>query len=157
MKQRVVVLLAAILFVAVAGSYGNAGTGEQQLTLTMTVFGFTPANVSLRAGAPVRLLLVNKDTIEHEFMVFETPKSGMVSVDLHDWALERSYFLGLSPRVESAGVEVERREKDVVMVKLRPGETAFLRFTPRKTGAFAIGCLIPGHEEAGMRGTFTVR
>ncbi len=90
-------------------------------------------------------------------MVYEKPKAGMMSMDMHEWARERSYFLGVNPRVEGAGMEVERRGKDVVMVMLRPGQTASLRFTPKKTGTFEIGCTVPGHYEAGMKATFTVR
>ena len=157
MNVRVVILLVGILLVLAGGRYGSAATGEQPVALTMTDFKFTPAQVSLRAGVPAQIRLVNKGAVEHEFMVYEKPKAGMMSMDMHEWARERSYFLGVNPRVEGAGMEVERRGKDVVMVMLRPGQTASLRFTPKKTGTFEIGCMVPGHYEAGMKATFTVR
>jgi len=157
LKSGMVAVLAVVVLVAGAAGFGAAATGEQQLTLTMTEFKFTPVQVSLRAGTPAQIRLVNKGAVEHEFMVYEKPKAGMMSMDMHEWARERSYFLGVNPRVEGAGMEVERRGKDVVMVLLRPGQTASLRFTPKKTGTFEIGCMVPGHYEAGMKGTFTVR
>jgi uncharacterized cupredoxin-like copper-binding protein len=149
--------LGAVLLVAVGGSSGAAAPGEQQLTLTLTEFRFVPAQVAVRSGVPVQIQLVNRGAVEHEFMVFEKPKAGAMSMDLHEWARERSYFLRANPRVEGAGVDVERRGKDVVMVMLPPGKSATFRFTPKKTGTFEIGCLVPGHYEAGMKGTFTVR
>ena len=39
----------------------------------------------------------------------------------------------------------------------RPGRTARLVVTFKKKGKFAYKCTVPGHAEAGMKGTFTVR
>jgi uncharacterized cupredoxin-like copper-binding protein len=36
---------------------------------------------------------------------------------------------------------------------VEPGETAIAGFIPDKEGYFEIGCYIPGHYEAGMKGT----
>lgn len=36
------------------------------------------------------------------------------------------------------------------------GPSATVTFTPKKTGAFALTCDIPGHKQAGMEGTVTV-
>lgn len=38
-----------------------------------------------------------------------------------------------------------------------PGETDKLVFTPKKSGEYSFRCTVPGHAEAGMRGTLIVR
>jgi plastocyanin len=38
----------------------------------------------------------------------------------------------------------------------RPGQTTTLEFTPTAAGSFEYVCTIPGHKEAGMKGTINV-
>jgi len=38
----------------------------------------------------------------------------------------------------------------------KPGQTATLEFTPSAKGTYEYICTIPGHKEAGMKGTITV-
>jgi len=40
---------------------------------------------------------------------------------------------------------------------IQPGKTAKVEFTPDRAGTFRYMCTVPGHEEAGMIGTLTVR
>ena len=40
---------------------------------------------------------------------------------------------------------------------LQPGKTAKLVVTFKKKGKYSYLCTVPGHAEAGMKGTFTVR
>ena len=40
---------------------------------------------------------------------------------------------------------------------LQPGKTAKLAVSFRKKGKYPYLCTVPGHAQAGMRGTFTVR
>jgi len=40
---------------------------------------------------------------------------------------------------------------------IQPGKTAKLVVTFKKKGAYPYLCTVPGHAEAGMKGTFTVR
>jgi plastocyanin len=39
---------------------------------------------------------------------------------------------------------------------VKPGQSTTLEFTPTKAGAYDYVCTIPGHKEAGMKGTITV-
>jgi plastocyanin len=38
----------------------------------------------------------------------------------------------------------------------KPGQTTTLEFTPTTPGTYEYVCTIPGHKEAGMKGTITV-
>lgn len=40
---------------------------------------------------------------------------------------------------------------------LDPGKSQSVRFTPTKKGTFEFKCTVPGHAEAGMKGTITVK
>jgi uncharacterized cupredoxin-like copper-binding protein len=60
-------------------------------------------------------------------------------------------------QVEGKAKMVERAGKDLVMITLAPGEQVVLRFSPTKKGTFEMGCHLPGHYEAGMKGTWVVR
>jgi len=150
-------LLAALLLAAAPGASVLSGAAGQSVTVTMAEFKFTPAQVTLRAGMPAGMRVANKGTVDHEFMVYEKPKAGATAMELHDWARERSYFLGVQAKVEGRVTDLERKGKDVVMVMLAPGESATIKFIPKKTGTFEIGCFLPGHYEAGMKAVLVVR
>jgi len=40
---------------------------------------------------------------------------------------------------------------------LDPGKSQSVRFIPTKKGTFEFKCTVPGHAEAGMKGTITVK
>lgn len=150
-------LLAAVLLVAASGASVLSGVAGESVTVTMTEFKFTPAQVTLRAGVPAEIRVANKGAVEHEFMVYEKPKASATAMDLHDWSRERSYFLGLEPKIEGSVTDLERKGKDVVMIMLAAEKIATIKFTPKKTGTFEIGCFVPGHYEAGMKAVLVVR
>ena len=48
---------------------------------------------------------------------------------------------------------------DALNVKLehiQPGQTASVTFTPKAAGTYEFYCDVPGHRDAGMKGTLTV-
>ena len=51
--------------------------------------------------------------------------------------------------VKSVSAKIEPAEA-------KPGQTVTLEFTPTAKGTFEYVCTIPGHKEAGMKGTITV-
>ena len=44
-----------------------------------------------------------------------------------------------------------------VRVEARPRASASIEFTPTSTGTYEFYCSVPGHREAGMKGTLTVQ
>ncbi len=101
----------------------------------MTEFKFRPALLQLTSGQPVRLLLVNRGQIAHQFV---TDYLRSVAVTVVDATM----------RVESSGLDV---------VRLEPGARATIEFLPRSKGRFPFACTIEGHREAGMIGVLDVR
>ena len=45
---------------------------------------------------------------------------------------------------------------ETIQIDARPGQTATQIFTPTTPGTYTVICTIPGHEQAGMKGTLIV-
>src|SRR5712691_4893677 len=84
-------IAALVIFVTYGGASGAAK--EQKVTIVMTEFKFSPAMVTLQAGVPAAIVLVNKGNVAHEFMVYKTP-SGKIS-DWDEYIMPNTYFKNL--------------------------------------------------------------
>lgn len=149
------VVCAVIVAILAATSLAVAAEKEQKVTITLTEFKFTPAKVTLRAGVPAEIVLVNKGKVEHEFMVYDVPK-GKVS-DWDEYIMDTTYFKDIGEvEGEFGGIGAVAGTR-IFEVEVKPGRRAELKFTPKKTGTFEIGCHVEGHYEGGMKGTLVVK
>ncbi|MDR5694611.1 MAG: cupredoxin domain-containing protein [Armatimonadota bacterium] len=154
--MRKVTILAIAMVIALALMQGgSAAPKAQKVTLEMGEYYFRPKQVTLTAGVPAEIVLVNKGKVTHEFMVYALPKPGIDMDELHEWAEEQSYFKDLEVKVETSEAEVEGM--GIFEVEVKAGKKAEVKFTPRKKGTFEIGCLLPDHYERGMKGTLVVK
>ena len=142
-------------FLFVSAQWAGGAPKKQEVAIQLTEFAFKPNKITLTKGVPVELKLANKGSVTHEFMVYAPPKAGMSMEDLEKWAEERSYFKDLEVTVEGGGIEVVG--EGIFEVEIEAGKTAEIKFTPTKAGTFEIGCHLPGHYEAGMKGTMVVK
>jgi len=101
----------------------------------MNEFRFRPAVIRLQVGRPASLRLVNRGQLAHQFQTEAFRHLPMTIVDAGTY-------------IEAPGLEV---------LRLQPGATATLRFTPRVRGRVLFACTIEGHQEAGMAGVIEVR
>lgn len=124
-----------------AGAVGDTKKPARTIKVSMHEDGkrmlFTPSHITVRKGEQVRFVLSNDGTEKHEFVlatVTENRKHG---------ALMKKY-----PKME---------HDDPNARQLTPytGGEMLWKFT--KKGTFEFACLIPGHYEAGMHGTITVK
>ncbi len=154
MKRFITLGIVAVLVAALTVG-ATAAAKAQKLTVTMTDFKFAPKTVTVRAGTPVELTLVNKGVSEHEFMVYVTPKA--TPDDWDEYIMANTYF----QRMGEVEVEFEGRgavaSTSMFEVELKKGRSATIIFTPNRKGTFEIGCHVEGHYEAGMKGTFVVK
>jgi uncharacterized cupredoxin-like copper-binding protein len=130
----------------------------QKITITMRDFGYTPARVVLQAGIPAELTIVNKGKVTHEFMLYGMPKdmAAMMGGEMgHQWVEKTNYFKGVP--VTAEGGTVKRKAGAFFELRIQPGGTATIRFTPVKRGTFEFGCMIADHYEAGQRGVLVVK
>lgn len=150
-KTVSILTLGAVLGALVTGA--GAGATVQKVALTMRDFGYAPSKVTLQAGVPAEITIVNKGKVTHEFMLHTRPMGGM---PMHEWAEANSYFRGVKVIVGGSGVEVRRHGANIYEINVGAGKTAVVKFTPTRKGAFEYACLIQGHYEQGMKGTLVV-
>ncbi len=145
--------LAAVALAGCGGGDNKGSTTTQQntnaqgssgaLTIKMSDFKFDPKNPQSAAGT-VKVTAPNVGKVEHELVLFKTDRNPG------------------SFKVEGNSVDEEALEKasDVKEIgeiaDVEPGETKSETFklTP---GKYAMICNVPGHYQAGMWGSITVR
>lgn len=141
------------LFVASAcagGGAGGAASGSGSVSVTMSEFAFKPAQVTVVAGKPVLLRLVNGGKIEHEFMIGRQrmPSGGFME----------NFLEGLDVTVDGKPLQAAGGGDHGAMFTVPPGTAIEVAFTaPAETGTWGVGCFLVGHYEAGMKGTLVVR
>jgi len=109
---------------------------KKELTIELSEFAFTPKDITLEAGQPYVLKVVNKGTVKHEF----TAEDFFGSVAFRKAEDASAEFKAPAPR------EVE----------VFAGKTIELYLIPTRAGTYELVCEIEGHFEAGMFGTITV-
>jgi uncharacterized cupredoxin-like copper-binding protein len=125
------VLVTAAIVVAAAGGDDEPVT---EATIEFRYSKFEQRELTVPAGVPITLHLVNKDPIGHEWIVGDD--------DVH--ARHRT---GTEPYHDQVPTEVS----------LRAFETKTTVVTFEEPGDYVYVCHLPGHEEYGMRGTIRVR
>jgi len=107
--------------------------------IEMSEYAFTPAQVTLKAGKPVTLTVVNVGRATHMFT--------------------STYLASQDLEVESADIEVDA-PTGVKYVKVRPGKSAEIKFTPMQNGTFEFSCDVKSggrsHRDRGMKGQLVV-
>ncbi len=153
MAKHVQGLALLVLVVALAGGTAAGGAAPQQITIVMREFSYSPARITLQAGMPVVITLVNKGKKPHEFMVYNVPMGGMMMG--HEWVEKTNYFKGIT--VNGQGGHMRSRGGAFFEMEVAAGKTATMAFTPTKKGTFEFGCMIKGHYEEGQKGVLIVQ
>jgi uncharacterized cupredoxin-like copper-binding protein len=129
-----VLLAIAVLVAAVAGIRGLAsGSGGVTREITIHYSRFADATLTVPRGVPVTFVLVNRDPIEHEWLI-------------GDEAFHERH---------RHGTEVEHGARPTE-VSIPPLGRAQTTITFEQPGVYAYICHLPGHEAYGMVGTLTV-
>jgi uncharacterized cupredoxin-like copper-binding protein len=124
-----------------AGEPGNAKRPARTVQVTMQEGDgkmlFVPERVEIKRGEQIRFVLTNSGELEHEFVLATTEEN-----------LKHAEQMKKNP-------EMEHDDPNAKRVAPKKKSEIVWRFT--KAGQFEYGCLIPGHREAGMTGTITVK
>ena len=132
--KKVSLILLAVLLSACAGGSAPA----TKVTVNMTEFAFTPNVITVSAGQPVELTLINDGAVEHDFVVEIVPVD-----DVSTEGMEMDHMSG------------DHEEYDLHSATAA-GSTSTLRFTVTEPGTYKIICSVPGHLDAGMVGELIV-
>ena len=119
------------------GEPGEAAQAKRTVQVEMSDnMRFTPSNFTAKQGETVHFVVHNAGQLKHEF-VLGTQKA----------LLEHYEYMKKNPEMEHA---------DPNMITVAPGQTGEVIWRFTKAGAVAIGCLQPGHYDAGMKGSVKV-
>ncbi len=118
-----------------AASSASAATQKVQVKLT-DALRLEPAQMTVKAGMPVRFVVTNTGATNHEFYLGDEAAQGQHEQEMMSMG-------GMS-----------RDEPDGIVLK--PGETKELTHTFSKAGAFLAGCHETAHYAGGMKAAITV-
>lgn len=137
LRKMIFLLIPAILLGACSAP--SASQPATEITVEASDFAYDPASITIPAGQPVTLTLMNAGAVEHDFVIdtiqvidVEASESGPAQ---HHQMDEADYDLHFFARA---------------------GESAVLKFTVLEPGTYEIFCSIEGHREAGMIGKLIV-
>ena len=122
------------------GKPGHAGKSVRTIDIVMSDgMRFTPADISVKKGETIRFTVRNDGKIRHEFVL-----GTMQDLKAHAESMKKNPAMGHTGDEDHA-------------VGLDAGKRGTVLWQFSKAGKFYFGCLVPGHLEAGMIGTVTVK
>jgi uncharacterized cupredoxin-like copper-binding protein len=124
-----------------AGEPGNPKKPSRVVEIVMAegpgTMTYAPATIEVKKGEQIKFVLKNAGLLDHEFLVDSVANNAR-----HKKEMEAKPGM---------------QHKEPNGVTLKPGARGELLWRFTKTGIFEFACLIPGHYEAGMKGTLVVR
>jgi uncharacterized cupredoxin-like copper-binding protein len=124
---------AAVATIVVAAVVAGCAPGSTTLTITIRYSAFDPTELSVPAGVPVTLVLVNEDPIDHEWLI-------------GDEGFHEAHRTGTHATHGDVPTEVT----------IPALETVTTTITFDEPGEYAYICHLPAHESYGMVGLLTV-
>lgn len=120
-----------------AGQAGSAAAVSRSVTIGMhDAMRFSPVRLSVRQGQTVQLDVTNEGQVLHELVL-----GSAAEIAQHRLAMQQDP--GMAHHAP-------------YMLHVAPGRRGTLVWQFSSPGQFEFACLLPGHYEAGMRGTVTV-
>jgi uncharacterized cupredoxin-like copper-binding protein len=98
---------------------------------------FEPARIEVKKGEQIMFLLLNTGALAHEFLLDSFENNAKHKIEMQK-----------NPEMEHDDPNGKRVE---------PKNDAKILWRFSKVGTFEFACLIPGHYEAGMKGTVIVK
>ncbi len=135
LKKFLMLSMAALALVAC----GTPNSDVAEFNVEMRDFSFSPDTITVTANQKVRINVLNKGNIEHDFSILEIPTAGKPKVADPSHAHEMT---GPEPQLHASAM---------------PGIKNTVEFTPTQPGTYEFYCVISGHKEQGMSGKLIVK
>lgn len=120
-----------------AGQTGSSAAVSRSVTIGMhDAMRFSPARLTVRRGQTVQFDVANEGQVLHELVL-----GSAAEIAQHRRAMRQDPGMA---------------HQAPYMVHVAPGQRGTLVWQFSSPGVFEFACLLPGHYEAGMRGTVTV-
>ena len=119
------------------GRQGDPAKAGKTIEVDMAdTMRFTPSQMIIKSGQTVKFVVQNTGKVMHE-MVIGTEEE----------LVKHAELMKKHPGME---------HDEPYMAHVAPGKKETITWTFNKPGTYMYGCLIPGHWEAGMKGTIKV-
>ncbi len=119
------------------GSYDPALKADRTIEVDMAdSMRFTPSTIEVSAGETIKFLVTNSGQLQHEFVLGTA-----------DLLKEHAEMMLKFPNME---------HEEPYMAHVDPGKTMEILWQFSESGSFEFGCLLPGHFDAGMKGSVVV-
>jgi uncharacterized cupredoxin-like copper-binding protein len=119
------------------GVEGKPGKAVRTVALSMDdTMRYSRPEIRVRQGETVTLAVTNKGKLMHELVIGTEEE--------------------LRKHAELMVKYPEMKHQEPYMAHVRPGSTEQITWRFTKPGTFHFGCLVPGHFEAGMKGSIVV-
>jgi len=148
------------------GQPAPAAQASRSIEVVMGDMTFNPRELDIKAGETVRFVLINKGELLHEFNLgdaamhaehqqemLKMQQSGQLTPTAMAPAMDHGSMDHGAMGHDQAGM----RHDDPNSVLVEPGKTAELTWTFTRATRLEFACNIPGHYQAGMKGSLTVR
>lgn len=120
------------------GIAGEAKDAQRSVTVRMSDdMRFAPNHIDVRRGETLRLRAENQGKVMHEIVIGTRAE--------------------LEAHAEMMKKHPNMQHDEPYMAHVAPGRRGEIVWTFNREGDFEFACLLPGHFEAGMRGTIRVR
>jgi uncharacterized cupredoxin-like copper-binding protein len=119
------------------GREGDPKKAVRTITIDMAdTMRFTPGDITVKQGETVKFIAKNSGNVMHEMVI-----------GTEDELKKHAEQMKKHPTME---------HDEPYMAHVKPGAKEEIAWTFTKAGTFMFGCLIPGHFEAGMKGSIKV-
>lgn len=119
------------------GKPGVMAKVQRTVTVDMSdTMRFTPANIHVKQGETLRLIVKNSGKVKHEL----------------NMGTQKELLQHLEIMKKFPGMEHDEPN----MVSVGPGQQGEIVWQFTKAGTVHFACLVPGHYEAGMKGAIQV-
>jgi len=141
-------------FAAAGHSHGDASPAEHDAAPLAQVVGrsiavqmddqmrFTPSTIEVQTGETIRFVVHNAGRTAHEMVL-----GSAADIQTHAEAMKQS---------STSGQDAHHSHGTGAAITVAAGQTGELVVSFAQTANLQMACLIPGHYEAGMRGTVNV-
>ncbi|RQH02063.1 cupredoxin domain-containing protein [Paraburkholderia dinghuensis] len=121
-----------------AGRPGDAKHATRTVAVTMLdTMRFEPPTIAVKKGETVHFVVKNAGAVRHEMTLGSRQE--------------------LKEHADMMRAMPDMTHQDANSVTVEPGKTGDLVWQFTRAGTFDFACLQPGHFEAGMKGTITVK
>lgn len=144
-----------LLLMLLVGCSSAPAPTPQTLTVSAHEFAFAPEALEVTVGQPVRLILKNEGTVEHDFVIMQIPLAAAPSAPVSDHTTDGHQHGEVTPTPADHAADGHQHGEAIdpdnqVHVAAAAGGTSTVEFTPTEAGTYEVYCSVPGHKEAGM-------